>query len=331
MCRYPAKVGPGSDHPTYSGDRILVSKFTYEFSEPNRWDVAVFKYPGEAQLNYIKRLVGLPHEQLRIWHGDLYVRSKSEPEQIPLRAADKLRAMAQLVYDNDYIDDNMTKAGWPLRWQPLPGANASDKTSWTSAHGGRSFSTSAASKETQWLRYRHFVPGLNDWESLQNGRLPEGHTPRPRLITDFYAYNTAIDQGHSLEQARTLGLHWVGDLMLECELDSSDGQGTAHLDLVEGGRHFRCAIDLTSGRAKLTIDGVPDYVRTAATEVSGTGAHQVIFANIDDQLLLWVDGDPVTFDGETRTMRPWTTTCRSPRPRIRSIWLQPEWACRGDC
>ncbi|HEY1066795.1 MAG TPA: signal peptidase I, partial [Pirellulales bacterium] len=55
----------------YSGDRILVSKIAYMFHDPERWDVVVFKYPGEAQTNFIKRLVGLPNETVRIYRGDV--------------------------------------------------------------------------------------------------------------------------------------------------------------------------------------------------------------------------------------------------------------------
>jgi signal peptidase I len=47
-------------YPSFSGDRILVDKFTYDFVGPKRWDVVVFKYPEEAKTNYIKRLIGLP-------------------------------------------------------------------------------------------------------------------------------------------------------------------------------------------------------------------------------------------------------------------------------
>ncbi len=69
LCRLTLDVDPstaeGAQFPTYGGDRILVSKFNFEFTEPRRWDVTVFKYPGEAQTNYIKRLVGLPGETLR--------------------------------------------------------------------------------------------------------------------------------------------------------------------------------------------------------------------------------------------------------------------------
>src|SRR5687768_6913196 len=57
---------------SYNGDRILVNKYIYAFSDPQRWDVVVFKFPGNAQVNYIKRLVGLPGETLRIFQGDLF-------------------------------------------------------------------------------------------------------------------------------------------------------------------------------------------------------------------------------------------------------------------
>src|SRR5262249_29150502 len=50
----------------FNGDRILVNKFPYEFGEPDRFDVFVFRYPEDPQVNYIKRLVGLPGESLRI-------------------------------------------------------------------------------------------------------------------------------------------------------------------------------------------------------------------------------------------------------------------------
>ncbi len=296
MCRYMASVGPGSGHPTYGGDRILVSKFTYDFSTPDRWDVVVFKNPSEAQTNFIKRCVGLPEETLRIWHGDLYVKHDGDEKfAIPRRHPKELRAMAQIVYDNDYVVDDMTKAGWPQRWQVWPPAETSAKN-WASDDGGRSFATAGAADE-QWLRYRHFVPSLYDWQDLDKGQQPDRIAPL--LITDFYAYNTSVQQNQSPDEARMLGLHWVGDLMLECELESTDSQGTALLDLVKGGRHFRCAIDCNSGEAVLSIDGVTDFAPKAQTPVRGSGAHELIFANIDRQLLLWVDGSPIAFDATT--------------------------------
>jgi signal peptidase I len=295
MCRYFADVGPGSGQPTYGGDRIVVSKFAYEFGEPHRWDVVVFKNPSEAQTNFIKRCVGLPEETIRIYHGDLFVQPPGEKTfDRPERKSNELQAMAQIVYDNDYVLDSMTKAGWPLRWQELGAKNAA----WKTDDGGRSFTTTG-SNETSWLRYRHYVPSIEDWQSLDRGRLPADRQAKPLLVTDFYAYNTSVPRGRSAADPSMLGMHWVGDLMLDCELESTDGKGTAILDLVKGGKHFRCVLNVETGAAELSIDGLADFHPKAQTPIRGAGTHQVMFANFDQQLRLWVDGAAVSFDGKS--------------------------------
>src|SRR5262249_26500151 len=119
------------------------------------------------------------------------------------------------------------------------------------------------------------------------------------LITDFYAYDTSISRGGRPPIPLMLGYHWVGDLMLECELESTDGKGTAVLDLVQGGRHFRCHLNLESGEARLEIDGLASYAPKAQTAVQGSGSHDLVFANVDRQLSLWIDGSPIEFDTPT--------------------------------
>jgi signal peptidase I len=61
-----------------SGDRIMVTKYFYAFSPVERFDVVVFKFPLNQAKNFIKRVVGLPDEELRIYHGNLYVRKPGE-------------------------------------------------------------------------------------------------------------------------------------------------------------------------------------------------------------------------------------------------------------
>ncbi len=207
--------------------------------------------------------------------------------------------MAQIVYDNDYLDESLAKAGWPLRWQAWPSSAAANEANWKSDDGGRSFAVAPAAGDDRWLRYRHFVPSYYDWRALADGRLPATSRPKPLLITDFYAYDTSIDRGALPPKPVMLGHHWVGDLMLECELESTDGKGTALLDLVKGGRHYRCEIDCQTGTATLSIDGAADYKPRAQTALRGAGSHDVIFANIDRQLRLWVDGSPVAFKEST--------------------------------
>ena len=110
-----------TSYPSYNGDRILVGKFAYEIGDPQRWDVIVFKYPGDAPTNFIKRLVGLPGETIRIQHGDIWVRSARMPTarrrgfHIARKPPEKLLAMLQPVFDNDYMPQ-IAKYGWPARW-----------------------------------------------------------------------------------------------------------------------------------------------------------------------------------------------------------------------
>ena len=84
MCRYTTFIGESNPqdevYPSYNGDRILVGKFAYQIADPQRWDVAVFKYPGGAKMNFIKRIVGLPQETVRIQHGDLFIQPDGQKE-----------------------------------------------------------------------------------------------------------------------------------------------------------------------------------------------------------------------------------------------------------
>src|SRR5262245_26339827 len=71
-CRFRNNV---LDHEIFAGDRILVNKFPYEFGEPQRWDVVVFKFPEGAKTNYIKRLIALPGEEVKLEGGDVKIRA----------------------------------------------------------------------------------------------------------------------------------------------------------------------------------------------------------------------------------------------------------------
>jgi signal peptidase I len=61
-----------------SGDRIMVTKYFYSFSPIERYDVLVFKFPLNQAKNFIKRVVGLPNEEILIHRGNLYVRKPGE-------------------------------------------------------------------------------------------------------------------------------------------------------------------------------------------------------------------------------------------------------------
>jgi signal peptidase I len=301
MCGYPIHLRP--EDKSFKGDRILVNKFAYQFADPQRWDVAVFEYPGGAATNFIKRIVGLPRETIRISHGDLWVKRPGQDGfTIARKPASKLLAMLQPVYDNDYALRKLIDAGWPPRWQPVPSPGGTSDGAWVTSEDYKSFSISGPAEGESWLRYQQFVPSPAQWRYVMDGTLadPALRAPKPQLISDFCSYNTNRDRQHGRQvDPDSLGLYWVGDLAVQCELVVEKAAGEAIFELVEGGRRMQCRIDLGTGRATLSISGLADFHRSAPTGVRAPGSYQITFSNVDDQLLLWVDGEVVPFDRST--------------------------------
>ena len=68
------KIPSGSMRPTLlEGDKLFVNKFVYRFRPPQRGDIIVFKYPVDPKKDFIKRLVGLPGEEVEIRDGKIFV------------------------------------------------------------------------------------------------------------------------------------------------------------------------------------------------------------------------------------------------------------------
>jgi signal peptidase I len=80
------------------GDKILALKFMYQFIEPRRWDVVVFKNPTNPNVNYIKRLIGKPNEKVEIIDGDIYINDRIARK--PPEVQDELW---MIVYNGDYV------------------------------------------------------------------------------------------------------------------------------------------------------------------------------------------------------------------------------------
>src|SRR5208282_4949307 len=61
-------------------DRLFINKFVYHIQAINRGDVVVFRYPEDEEKSYIKRIIALPGDSLRIDHGRVFVNGKLVPE-----------------------------------------------------------------------------------------------------------------------------------------------------------------------------------------------------------------------------------------------------------
>ncbi len=57
-------------------DRLFINKFVYHFTAIDRGDVIVFRYPRDPENSYIKRVIALPGDRIRIDHGHVWLNGK---------------------------------------------------------------------------------------------------------------------------------------------------------------------------------------------------------------------------------------------------------------
>jgi signal peptidase I len=103
----PVKVEGTSMMPGISDqERIFVNKYEYKLGANNihRGDLVVFHYPKDPRESYIKRVVGLPGDNVQITDGDVYVNSrKLEEPYVPNEYRDHDSMLPQIVPPDDYF------------------------------------------------------------------------------------------------------------------------------------------------------------------------------------------------------------------------------------
>ena len=78
-------------------DRLFINKFVYHFEDIHRDDVVVFHYPRDPEKSYIKRVIAIPGDRLRIDHGRVYLNGKLLHEPyVPEKYRDT-RSMPEMV------------------------------------------------------------------------------------------------------------------------------------------------------------------------------------------------------------------------------------------
>lgn len=79
-----SEVPSGSMETTImTGDRVIGSRLSYKFEEPKRGDIAIFRFPDNEKIYYVKRVIGLPGDTIDIVDGKVYLNGSSEPMDEP--------------------------------------------------------------------------------------------------------------------------------------------------------------------------------------------------------------------------------------------------------
>jgi signal peptidase I len=85
-------------------DRLFINKLAYRVGDIHRGDVVVFLYPHDHEKSYIKRVIALPGDTLRIDHGLVYVNgSLVEEPYVPKRFEDDRSQPEMTVPEHEYF------------------------------------------------------------------------------------------------------------------------------------------------------------------------------------------------------------------------------------
>lgn len=105
------------------GELLLVNKLAYRLGEPHHGDVIVFHYPADPSEDYIKRLIGLPGDEIRVEGGVLYINGQAVDE--PYIAAPPAYNDSWTIPADSYfvLGDNRNQSSDSHSWGYVPKKN----------------------------------------------------------------------------------------------------------------------------------------------------------------------------------------------------------------
>lgn len=272
------KIPTGSMQPTLMGnedtgifDRVLVDKLSFRYRDPERFEVVTFKYPLDRAKNFIKRILGMPGEHLRIAHGDIWTR---QDERQPWRVLRRPRPVQTET------------------WKPLDQTRADESPAWTGEGGAN----------TAWSFGHRSVVAKGDGRARFVGR--------PGAIMDNYTDGYPRSLQSKIQPRGASGQNPVGDLRVSGTLEVDAACRAVRIEFDEGTRRYALEIPgpaaESTAQVRVAVRDTADPARAiapidrVAKDFGGTGkdfrlkaGSRVSFGaqNLDDELSLDIDGD----------------------------------------
>lgn len=119
-----SKVPSGSmENTIMTGDRVIGSRLSYLFSDPERGDIVIFHFPDDPtnKIYYVKRIIGLPGDTVDIKGGKVYLNGSETPLDEPYIREDmipELPAHYEVPEDSYFmLGDNRNHSADARRWE----------------------------------------------------------------------------------------------------------------------------------------------------------------------------------------------------------------------
>jgi signal peptidase I len=120
----PVKVEGGSMEPGLEDqERIFINKLVYRWEDIGRGDIVVFRYPRDPRKSFIKRVIGLPGDRVRISFGHVYVNGRLIPESyVPDDFLDTRSYPETVISANSYfvLGDHRSMSNDSRDFGPVP-------------------------------------------------------------------------------------------------------------------------------------------------------------------------------------------------------------------
>ncbi len=263
--------------PLRAGDRVFVIKYLPVLFEPERWDVTVFKNPG-TQENYIKRLIGLPNEQIALAAGDVFTRPFSAIVGEPRGA------------------DAWDQSGWSIQRKPERVQRAMFQLLFDSVYTPPTSTSPGSTYRAPWR-------GEGDWEGIDasityrkngSGAATLAWRDAARPVTDWVAYNES--------RTKTTEEFPATDVAMSFGIQPDEGAQPITITAVLNamGFEYRGEYDAGAGRVTLRMrpqdagpdepwDVIVDNAEAPALETGGA-ATTIEFWHMDQALSFYIDG-----------------------------------------
>lgn len=257
--------------PVKNGDRIFVLKSIYQFFDPKRWDVVVFKNPTDPQTNFIKRLIALPEETVKLVNGDVFIDG-----QIMRKPATVQKELWMPIFLQDH--------------QPLQAAE----------HFNELIEQGQDTQNVPWKQPFENEP--NSTWNLQENTVFSLNDHSGRLHTLVYASNNPNDFRACYGYNESSGYSFkpmVSDLMVSYYAKCEDPEGSIGASLEKYGVHYSVRVEF-SGRIVFskTVDGQMSELRKPILigRVTPGLFAKFEFANVDQHLVLHWGGQRFVHD-----------------------------------